>query len=59
MTITCIKCGENTFSAGDIQPTLDGGYDVVMTCRACGTPNTVLHDEDPEFAKALGSFFTT
>ena len=58
MTITCIRCGSDRFKAGEIQPAPQGGYFVVMPCAECGTPNAMLHDEDPEFAQTLLEFFS-
>jgi uncharacterized Zn finger protein len=57
MQITCVSCGSEKFRAGDVQPHPEGGFDVVMPCSQCGTPNTIVHDDDPEFAKQLLSFF--
>lgn len=56
-TVTCVNCGCNRFNAGDVQPHPDGGYDVIMPCADCNTPNVALHDTDPEFAKLVLSFF--
>ena len=59
MQITCVSCGSETFRAGDVQPHPEGGFDVVMPCAKCNTPNTLVHDDDPEFAGSLLAFFAS
>jgi len=57
MMITCTRCGSETFRAGVIELSPQGGFDVVLPCSNCGTPNPLLHENDPELAKMLFSFF--
>jgi hypothetical protein len=56
-TITCVNCGSSKFLAGELQLSEEGGFDVVMPCAECKTPNPVLHDNEPEFAQLLLKFF--
>jgi len=55
--ITCVSCGSDTFKAGQIELSPEGGYDVWLPCAECGTPHKMVHDDDPEFAKTLMEFF--
>lgn len=57
MVITCVNCGSDRFKAGQIELNEGGGFNVVMPCASCGTPSSVIHDNDPEFAKLLLDFF--
>ena len=57
MQETCSNCGNETFSAGEIELHPEGGYDINMICKECGTPNTILHEDDTELAQILGQFF--
>lgn len=53
----CLACGNDRFGAGVIEPSPQGGFDVIMPCKACGAPNQAMHDDDPEMAQMLLSFF--
>ena len=55
--IACVSCGEERFGAGVIEASPLGGFDVLMPCKNCRTMNAVLHDDDPEMAQLLLSFF--
>ena len=55
--IACVSCGEERFGAGVIEASPLGGFDVLMPCKNCRTMNMVLHDDDPEMAQLLLSFF--
>ena len=55
--VRCVECSSSRFRAGEIELSPGGGFDVVMPCAECGTPNTVFHDEDPEMARTLLGFF--
>jgi predicted nucleic-acid-binding Zn-ribbon protein len=54
---TCVRCGSDSFRAGEIEPAPEGGFYVVMPCAKCHYPNHIFHDHDPEFAKMLMEFF--
>jgi hypothetical protein len=57
MQITCTNCGSDRFKAGDVNLSPRGGYEVVMPCSDCHTPNMVLHSDDVELCEALLKFF--
>lgn len=57
MTITCVSCGYDRFRGGELELSPGGGYEVVMTCAKCGTPNRHLASNDPGLAQALVEFF--
>jgi len=57
MRAICIKCGSERFAAGEIVPSLEGGFDVIMPCAVCQAPNAMLHGEDAELARLLVDFF--
>jgi hypothetical protein len=57
MVITCLNCGSDRFKAGELRPSPQGGFDVVMPCSECGTPLSTIHSDDMELAKELLKFF--
>lgn len=57
MQVTCANCGSARFSAGEIDLSSAGGYDIKMICAKCGTPTTALHETDPGLAQSLSQFF--
>ena len=57
-SIACVSCGSTKFLAGELEQDPQGGFNVVMPCAECKTPNSVLHDDEPEFAQLLLDFFS-
>ena len=56
--IRCMNCDSDRFKAGQVELSPRGGYEVIMPCSDCGTPNNVLHSDDVELCKMLLDFFS-
>jgi len=56
-SVGCSRCGCERFTEPQFSEAPEGGMTVVLMCSACGHPNPIFTEQDPEFIRELAVFF--